>query len=129
MSIRFIITPYDPKTWETAASDLEVDVELFEKALIDNWPEAAIEHTSKGGLLWSIPDTSFDFRGELQSNRQIVTFGPGDWITYKEFVMWYRRQIPESYYLHLFNSSSMDSLIITFETTASDIDSFVSNVP
>ena len=57
MTIRFIITPYDPKHWETTTCDLQIDVVNFKMRLIDNWKEAKVEATPKGGLLWTIPDS------------------------------------------------------------------------
>ena len=129
MSIRFIITPYDPKNWETTMSDLQINIEDFKSTLVDNWKESEVEVTPKGGLLWSIPDgSSVGFRGEIQSNRQVATFAPGNWTTYREFILWYRKQIPERYVLHLFNSSSMDSLIISAQTNIGDIEQFVSRM-
>jgi hypothetical protein len=127
MSIRFIITPFDPQNWETTMSDLQINVKDFKNSLVDNWKDAEVEITPKGGLLWSIPDGGgVGFRGEVQSNRQIVTFAPGNWATCKEFVLWYRRQIPEKYALHLFNSSSTDNLIISSQTATDDIERFIS---
>jgi hypothetical protein len=52
--------------------------------------------------------------------------GDGNWATCKEFVLWYRRQIPEKYALHLFNSSSTDNLIISSQTATDDIERFIS---
>ncbi len=125
MSIRFIITPYDPKFWETTNSDLQINTDEFRINLLANWKEATIKTTPKDGLLWSIPEKErVGFYGAVQSNKQIVTFGPGNWTLYKDFVLWYRRQIPEKYELYLFTSSSMESLVISSNTTKDDIEQF-----
>lgn len=126
MSRQFIITPYEPKHWETAVSGLRIDTEVFGRRLVEQWKNAQITLSAKGGLLWQIPeDESAGFFGELQSNNQIVTFGPGNWTIYKDFILWYRQQVPENYPLYFFNSTSLESLIITSTTTPVDIERFI----
>jgi len=125
MSIKFIITPYDPNFWETTSSDLQINMEEFKTNFLSKWKDATIRNTPKGGLLWSIPEAgSAGFYGEVQSNKQVATFGPGNWTLYKDFVLWYRKQIPQKYELHLFTSSSMESLVISSNTTQDDIEQF-----
>jgi hypothetical protein len=126
MSIRFIVTPYDPTEWENATSGLTIDPKQFSERLKAQWTSADIEITPKGGVKWHIPlSDSAGFFGVLQSNKQVVTFGPGDWVFFKEFVIWYREQVPDSYTLYLFNSSSTNSLLITTNTTVEHVNNFI----
>jgi hypothetical protein len=126
MSIHFVITPYQPSTWETASSDLRIDPVEFQKRLLEAWPDADVKLSSKGRVRWTIPEKgSSGFYGSLHPNHQIVTFNPGNWITFKDFVLWYRRLVPDEYELHFFNTSSWDSLIITSSTTLDDIEEFI----
>lgn len=126
MSIHFIVTPYDPIDWENQTSDLSIEAEQFSDSLKKQWPNVTIEITTNGGLKWNIPlDESAGFFGALQSNKQVITFGPGDWIFFREFVMWYRNQVPDNYTLYLFNSSSTDNLPITTSTVIEDVNDFV----
>lgn len=125
MSIHFVITPYDPESL-TKTSSLKIDPIEFQQNLAEIWQLVEFETTVMGSLLWVIDDGSdIGFRGSLQSNLQIVTFSPGNWITYKEFILWYRTQVPEEYTLYFFNTSSTNSLIVSSRTKIQDIENFV----
>jgi hypothetical protein len=122
MSIEFFITPYEPTEWQSASSTLRIDLEEFGERFLKQWPEGKTERTSAGGLSWFVPEKgSAGFFGELQSNQQIVSFGPGNWSVYVDFVLWYRALVPQQYRLFLFTSNSFDSLELTSETTRQDI--------
>lgn len=130
MAIQFFITPYRPPHWKTATSDLQIDIGEFETALRKQWNEVEIETTSTGGLLWRIVENgNVGFFGGLQSNKQIISFSPGNWTTFKDFVLWYRNFIPARYQLYFFNSSSWNSLEITENTTKQEIEDLISRPP
>jgi len=127
MSITFFVIPYKPTEWKTADSDLRINIDEFQEKLVQAWPTAKFELTPENGLLWSIPeDSSAGFFGGIQSDHQIISFGPGGWKTFKDFILWYRLFIPLEYRLFFFNSSSWNSLEITSIVTREDIDNFLS---
>jgi len=126
MSIQFFITPYKPTEWETSISDLKIDLPEFKQKFMEKWPNAELKSTPKGGLLWSVPEErSAGFFGSIQTNLQIVSFGPGNWTTITDFIIWYREFVSSRHKLFLFNSSSWDSLKLTRRITKENIKKFV----
>jgi hypothetical protein len=125
MSITFAITPYEPSSWATVVSDLRLDIDTFKSALLTRWRSAKCQAVPEGGLLWEIPENDGGvFWGILHSDHQVVTFKPGNWTEYREFILWYRQQVPELYPLYFFNTISRKSLLVTSQTTIDDIEGF-----
>ena len=130
MSIHFFITPYPALEWESARSDLEIVPDDFAESFLKKWPNAKLEFTVAGGILWQVSEKEgVGFFGELQANKQIVSFEPGNWTTFFDFVIWYREYVAKQYRLFFFNSSSWDSLEITSQTMKREINEFLSSSP
>src|SRR5690242_8379049 len=103
MSIRFFITPYKPTQWKTDSSGLQINLDEFKEKFAQVWPDGKFELSPEKGLLWSVPeDLSAGFYGSLQSNHQIVSFSPGGWQVFKDFILWYRSLVPLEYRLFFF---------------------------
>ncbi len=126
MTIHLIITPYDPKEWETQTSSLQIDINHFEQEFLKKWNNGTITKIPTGRLSWHVPEIgSSGFFGSLHSNKQIVTFSLGNWETFPDFVLWYRAFIPTNYRLFFFNSSNWESLELTENTTREMVSKFI----
>ena len=124
----FFISPYDPKEWETAKSDLRIDPNWYRDLLLEKWPEVIFFETSPSVYLlnWELsisqdPTGSVGGIDGLQTNQQIVSMST----PFEEFFLWHRRIIPGLYRLYLFNDGSWDSLELKADTIIEDIRQFV----
>jgi hypothetical protein len=121
----FFIAPYEPLTWASTSSDLEIDPDWYKRQLLKNWPNIEFfQPTTKYYVLsWRFPSTaegSGSLAG-LQENLQVISMSA----PFEEYIVWHRSIIPDDYTLYLFNESSSNSLELTSKLTIEDIEQFV----
>src|SRR5262245_34373001 len=133
MSIRWYITPYDPKHWEDPedtsekpTSDLYVDPEIFYHYVAEHQVEIVYYTGSKTPTTYKVTSSDgFFVRINLYHKNQIFSLTNNPIPPFFNFILLYRAFIPTTYRLYFFNSSSWESLELRLATTRQDIREFM----
>ncbi|HEU4326906.1 MAG TPA: hypothetical protein VFS21_27450 [Roseiflexaceae bacterium] len=129
MSIVFFINPFTPTNWQSQTSNLRIDPADYEQALRSEWPDAEIAvppPASSYALTWRLrTNEAIGLSGGLQRDQQTVSFGVSDAATHA-FIHWHRCYVPPQHDLFLHSTASEQHLALTADTTAQEIEAFIS---
>lgn len=136
MSTQFLIAPYHPDVWRsmgfsyiTKIGAFELDLEVYQKALRERW-QKIVFHSAIGdtyALGWNLPPEATEYaglEGRLARNQQVVTFGTGPKVSFLDFIIWHRYQVPNDLDLYLLNTASTDIMLLSPNTSQDDIVKF-----
>ena len=130
MSTSYFVTPYDPElnrestTKVGVVSDMNLNIDDFINQLSSKWDSIKI-YREDNMINWVIEQgIDAGFEGLVHDDRQTVSFN-----FVNDFILWYRKYIPLTQPLFLFDSSSFSRLQLTNETTMQDIQAFFKQSP
>jgi hypothetical protein len=125
---RLLISPYKPQDWTgdnwTVQIDFQIEPDFLAEAIKKRWLDADVKVSQ-------LPETPVEwvflshFMGWLLSDRKSVSITNGPKSSLIEFVLWYRQFIVPSVRLFLMTESSEETLELTTEISANDIEDFV----
>ncbi len=123
MTRPYFVTPYSPRDWQTAKSDLVIDPSRYRDLLTKDWPDIEFYSPKPTAILaWglAVPDGGRVYGG-LQPNAQVVWLD----MPVEDFFLWHRKVIPDRHRLFLFPANSYETLELNPATTLEEIRVFV----
>jgi hypothetical protein len=121
VTIRYVITPYDPILWSDEellekygepVSDFKINLKAF---LIEARKVWHITNT----LTLMVDDEISLYFGFIDDQTMSIEIEQAK--KFSEFIFWYRSYVPQNYELYLFREGNWQTLKLTKDTTPQDI--------
>jgi hypothetical protein len=120
-----------PDRWSENLSDFKVNPDSLVLDLKRNWPEFEVvissnENEASKLVYWEQMDNDENsyFEGNLLSDYQTIVLSSGPRRLFVEFVIWWRRYVPDKYEIWLYEEDRDEVLSIVPTITETDIVSY-----